>query len=178
MSFDPFLLDAERRLLLRGPEQQPVHLSPKAYELLCVLVETRPRAIAKSELHERLWPSTFVSEATLATTALHGLARNVTDLNVLRLMLGLGEGGSFPAAAKAVSERFSAKERSFAVGLYNTGSGLGAMIAPPLIAVVVLSMGWRGAFFAAGVQDSSGRLPGPLLLTHVRLCRPSRGRAG
>jgi DNA-binding winged helix-turn-helix (wHTH) protein len=44
-----------------------VHLSPKAYELLCVLVEARPRAIAKSELHESLWPSTFVSEATLAS---------------------------------------------------------------------------------------------------------------
>jgi DNA-binding winged helix-turn-helix (wHTH) protein len=42
-------------------------LTPKAYELLCVLVEMRPRAIPKSELHERLWPSTFVSEATLAS---------------------------------------------------------------------------------------------------------------
>ena len=67
VSFEPFTLEAETRLLLRGPHQQPVHLSPKAYELLCVLVETRPRAIAKSELHERLWPSTFVSEATLAS---------------------------------------------------------------------------------------------------------------
>jgi DNA-binding winged helix-turn-helix (wHTH) protein len=67
VSFDPFTLDAETRLLLRGPHQQPVHLSPKAYELLCVLVDARPRAIAKSELHERLWPSTFVSEATLAS---------------------------------------------------------------------------------------------------------------
>ncbi len=54
-------------MLLRGPGAQPVHLSPKAYELLCVLVEARPRALAKSEVHERLWPSTFVSEATLAS---------------------------------------------------------------------------------------------------------------
>jgi DNA-binding winged helix-turn-helix (wHTH) protein len=67
VSFEPFTLDAESRLLLRDPHQQPVHLSPKAYELLCVLVDARPRAIAKSELHERLWPSTFVSEATLAS---------------------------------------------------------------------------------------------------------------
>lgn len=67
VAFDPFVLDPETRRLLRGAEQQPVHLSPKAYELLCVLVEMRPRAIAKSELHERLWPSTFVSEATLAS---------------------------------------------------------------------------------------------------------------
>lgn len=67
VSFGPFTLDVETRLLLRGRDQQPVHLSPKAYELLCVLVDTRPRAVAKSELHERLWPSTFVSEATLAS---------------------------------------------------------------------------------------------------------------
>jgi len=67
LSFDPFTLDAETRQLLHGPDDQPVHLSPKAYDLLCVLVETRPRAIAKSELHERLWPSTFVSDATLAS---------------------------------------------------------------------------------------------------------------
>jgi DNA-binding winged helix-turn-helix (wHTH) protein len=44
-----------------------VHLSPKAYELLSILLEARPRAIAKTELHERLWPATFVSEATLAS---------------------------------------------------------------------------------------------------------------
>ena len=67
LSFDPFTLDTETRQLLHGPDDQPVHLSPKAYDLLCVLVETRPRAIAKSELHERLWPSTFVSDATLAS---------------------------------------------------------------------------------------------------------------
>jgi DNA-binding winged helix-turn-helix (wHTH) protein len=67
MFFGVFTLDVEARQLLRGPERQPVHLSPKAYELLRVLVETRPRAIAKNELHERLWPSTFVSEATLAS---------------------------------------------------------------------------------------------------------------
>jgi DNA-binding winged helix-turn-helix (wHTH) protein len=67
LSFDPFTLDTETRQLLHGPDDQPVHLSPKAYDLLCVLLETRPRAIAKSELHERLWPSTFVSDATLAS---------------------------------------------------------------------------------------------------------------
>jgi hypothetical protein len=52
---------------VRGPHQPPVHLSPQAYELLCALVDARPRAIAKSELHEHLWPSTFVSEAMLAS---------------------------------------------------------------------------------------------------------------
>ena len=67
VSFGPFTLDFDCRQLVVGPERQPVHLSPKAYELLHVLVEARPKALSKDELHERLWPSTFVSEATLAS---------------------------------------------------------------------------------------------------------------
>jgi DNA-binding winged helix-turn-helix (wHTH) protein len=57
--------DGEARQLLRGAEE--VHLSPKAFELLKILVEQRPRALSKQELHERLWPNTFVSEVNLAS---------------------------------------------------------------------------------------------------------------
>lgn len=57
--------DADTRQLLRGVEE--VHLSPKAFELLKILVEQRPRAMSKQELHERLWPDTFVSEVNLAS---------------------------------------------------------------------------------------------------------------
>jgi DNA-binding winged helix-turn-helix (wHTH) protein len=67
VSFGPFTLDVETRQLLRDRERVPVHLSPKAYDLLCVLVEARPKAIAKADLHQRLWTSTFVSDATLAS---------------------------------------------------------------------------------------------------------------
>jgi len=67
VTFGAFTLDVDTRQLLRGPEKLPVHLSPKAYELLRVLVDERPRALAKNELHERLWPSSFVSEATLSS---------------------------------------------------------------------------------------------------------------
>ena len=57
-------LDLDARQLVRGAED--VHLSPKAFELLKILVENRPRALSKTELHERLWPATFVSEVNLA----------------------------------------------------------------------------------------------------------------
>lgn len=57
--------DGESRQLLRGVEE--VHLSPKAFELLRILIEERPRAMSKQELHERLWPDTFVSEVNLAS---------------------------------------------------------------------------------------------------------------
>lgn len=63
--FGEFMLDTDTRQLI-GTEGE-VHLSPKAYELLTVLVEKRPRALSKQELHERLWPATFVSEVNLAT---------------------------------------------------------------------------------------------------------------
>ncbi len=62
--FDAFTLDEGRRQLLEG--SRAVHLSPKAYELLTVLVEKRPNALSKVDLHERLWPNTFVSEVNLA----------------------------------------------------------------------------------------------------------------
>jgi DNA-binding winged helix-turn-helix (wHTH) protein len=58
-------LDVEARQLARGAAE--VHLSPKAFELLRILVENRPRALSKNELHEHLWPATFVSEVNLAT---------------------------------------------------------------------------------------------------------------
>ena len=64
LHFDSFTLDQDTRQLLRSDEV--VHLSPKAFELLKALLESRPRALSKSDLHARLWPDTFVSDANLA----------------------------------------------------------------------------------------------------------------
>lgn len=85
-----------------------------------------------------------------AATVAHGLANSVGGLATARFLLGIGEGGGFPASAKAVAETFPPKERSFAFGLFNTGSSLGAVIAPPLISFVALSYGWRAVFYLAG----------------------------
>src|SRR5690349_11401261 len=63
MCFDDFLLDlGTRQLLFRG---QARHVSPKAFELLRLLVSSRPNAISKSDLQAHLWPNVFVSEANL-----------------------------------------------------------------------------------------------------------------
>lgn len=62
--FGEFVLDAEARELLRSGVRIP--LSPKAYELLAILVENRPKALAKTALRDRLWPKTFVVEANLS----------------------------------------------------------------------------------------------------------------
>jgi DNA-binding winged helix-turn-helix (wHTH) protein len=61
--FGPFEVDAERRLLLKDGSE--VHLKPKAFDLLAVLVAEAPRVVRKDELHRRLWRGTFVSDATL-----------------------------------------------------------------------------------------------------------------
>lgn len=62
--FGTFVLDPETRELLRGDASVP--LSPKAFDLLSILVAHRPKAMAKSDLQERLWPDTFVVEKNLA----------------------------------------------------------------------------------------------------------------
>jgi DNA-binding winged helix-turn-helix (wHTH) protein len=65
--FDGFTLDRDtRQLLSNGAE---IHVSPKAFDLLCLLVAERARAISKAELQQRLWPATFVQETNLATLA-------------------------------------------------------------------------------------------------------------
>jgi DNA-binding winged helix-turn-helix (wHTH) protein len=61
--FNTFVLDEDSRQLLRGGRE--VHLSPKAFDLLLQLIRTRPRALSKTELHQYLWPGTFVTDASL-----------------------------------------------------------------------------------------------------------------
>jgi len=64
--FGEFELDQERRQLLRSGK--PVPLEPKAYELLNLLVERRPKALSRAQIRDAVWPQTFISESTLAVT--------------------------------------------------------------------------------------------------------------
>jgi ACS family hexuronate transporter-like MFS transporter len=82
--------------------------------------------------------------------ASHGLAAAFGMLAVSRFLLGMGEGGGFPAATKAVAEWFPVRERSTAMGMINAGTSVGAVIAPPLIAIVLATLNWRWVFFLSG----------------------------
>jgi len=82
--------------------------------------------------------------------ASHALATSFTMLMVSRFLLGMGEGGGFPAATRAVAEWFPAKERATAMGIINAGTAVGAVIAPPLIALVLNYSGWRWIFVVTG----------------------------
>lgn len=82
---------------------------------------------------------------------LHAFGKGMLSLGIFRFLLGVGEAGNYPAAMKGISEWFPKKERSKAVGILNMGPGLGAIIAPPLLAWLILSFGWEMAFVFTGV---------------------------
>ena len=83
-------------------------------------------------------------------TILHGFARGTFGFAAARSLLGLSEAGNFPAANKTVAEWFPLKERALATGIYNSGSNIGAIIAPVLIPWLLINYGWQAAFYATG----------------------------
>ena len=82
---------------------------------------------------------------------LHGFVRTVTGFGSVRLLLGLGEAGNFPSAVKATAEWFPVRDRAFAMGLFNSGSTVGAILAPLLVPPIALMFGWRAAFISIGL---------------------------
>jgi MFS transporter, ACS family, aldohexuronate transporter len=82
--------------------------------------------------------------------ASHGLATSVAMLAVSRFLLGLGEGGGFPAATRAVAEWFPVHERSTAMGIINAGTAIGGVVSAPLIALVLSTSDWRTVFYLTG----------------------------
>ncbi|HEX6771974.1 MAG TPA: MFS transporter [Acidobacteriaceae bacterium] len=85
-----------------------------------------------------------------AAAMAHSLVRSAFGFGVARFFLGLGESGNFPAAVKATAEWFPQKERSLATGIFNSGSNVGAILAPATIPWITLHYGWRPAFLATG----------------------------
>jgi ACS family hexuronate transporter-like MFS transporter len=85
-----------------------------------------------------------------AAGMLHALARGPLSLGFFRFLLGMGEAGNWPAGVKVVAEWFPPKERALASGIFNSGSAIGALIAPPVVAAIVLRWGWPQAFLAVG----------------------------
>jgi ACS family hexuronate transporter-like MFS transporter len=83
---------------------------------------------------------------------LHAAVQSGAQLSALRFLLGMGEGGCFPGAAKGVLEWFPKRERSLAMGVATTGgSAFGAVLAPPLLVFASRLAGWRGAFIITGM---------------------------
>ncbi len=87
------------------------------------------------------------------TTAglVHAFAITPLQFGICRFFLGIGEAGNWPAALKLTSEWFPPHERSTASGIFNSGSALGAIIVPPLIAVMSANYGWQSTFIILAV---------------------------
>jgi MFS transporter, ACS family, hexuronate transporter len=82
--------------------------------------------------------------------ASHALAINFAMLAGSRFLLGMGEGGGFPVATRAVAEGFVVQDRATAMGIINAGTAVGGIVAPPLIALIISFTNWRWVFLVTG----------------------------
>src|SRR5258705_12407736 len=80
----------------------------------------------------------------------HAFARGLASLTVFRFVLGLGEAGNWPGAAKTVAEWFPIRERAFGMAIFNSGAAIGSVVAPPLIVWLSLTYGWQTTFIVTG----------------------------
>ncbi len=112
----------------------------------------------------------------------HALARTPLGFGAARFALGLGEAGNFPAAIKTVAEWFPRRERALATGIFNSGTNVGAVVAPAIVPWIALTWSWQAAFVITGaigflwlalwywLYDSPERYKGlsPAELAHIR----------
>ncbi len=85
----------------------------------------------------------------------HALAGNLWQFGLARLGLGLGEAANFPSAIKAVADWFPRRERALATGLFNSGTNIGAVVAPLIVPVLAAHFGWHSAFLFTGALSMS-----------------------
>jgi MFS transporter, ACS family, hexuronate transporter len=81
---------------------------------------------------------------------LHAAAKTVTGFSLVRIGLGLGEAGNFPAAMKTVAEWFPNKERGLAAGIFNSGTSIGVVFALLITPWILVKMGWQQVFIITG----------------------------
>lgn len=156
VAFSDFVFDAEARLLTRGG--QPVHLSPKAFQLLAELIERRPAAVSKQELIDRLWPDVVVEE---------------TNLKVLiaEIRSALGDSGQVPKYIRTVHRfgyAFSAEARE--------QSRPDRLVAARLLHGERAYPLWEGDNMLGRAPDCTVVLDWPGVSRHHALIRVSTGR--
>lgn len=80
----------------------------------------------------------------------HIFFTSTRSMLLARILLAVGEAGTFPAALAAANEWFPKRERALAIGIFNAGSNVGAILTPLIVPVIALTFGWRMAFIATG----------------------------
>jgi ACS family hexuronate transporter-like MFS transporter len=133
------------------------HLSNSAYAhiifvfLLAYTLMNGLSGLVIDRLGTKIGYGLFVGWWSLSAL-LHSFAQGPLTLGAFRFLLGLGEAGNWPGAVKIVAEWFEPKERSTASGMFNSGSAIGAILAPPIIAFMLIHYGWRSAFTVVGAS--------------------------
>lgn len=118
--------------------------------LMAYTVAQLGSGIVIDRLSTRLGFVLFVVVWSLAAMA-HAFVNGVWSLGLCRLILGLGEAGNWPAGGKAIAEWLPKSRRAFGMAVFDGGSAIGAVLAPPIVAALALSFGWRSAFVVTGV---------------------------
>lgn len=98
----------------------------------------------------------------------HGFATGVTSFAAARFGLGIGESGNFPAGIRAVTDWFPQRERALAIGIFNAGANVGAIITPLLVPALVLAFGWRMAFYVTGILGVAWLIAWWAIYSHPR----------
>lgn len=81
----------------------------------------------------------------------HALFTSSSAMLIARIPLAIGEGGAFPAALAATNAWFPRSERALAIGIFNAGSNVGAIVTPLIVPIIAVTLGWRMAFIATGL---------------------------
>ena len=99
---------------------------------------------------------------------LHVFASTVGQFSGFRFLLGVFEPGSFTGGVKAVGEWFPMRDRALAIGIFNTGTAIGAVAAAPIVSVMAVQWGWRSAFFITGALGLVWLVPWLLFFKHPK----------
>ena len=85
-----------------------------------------------------------------AAAMAHAFARGLASLSTFRFLLGFGEAGNWPGAAKTVAEWFPIRQRALGMAIFNSGAAIGSIAAPPLIVFLQIKYGWQTTFIVTG----------------------------
>jgi len=148
-------MDRQTLSILAPMLRDQFHMSAEEYSaivsafLFSYTVMYTVGGIFVDKVGERIGMAVCITWWSIATM-LHSVVQGAFSLGAARFLLGIGEPGNYPAALRATTAWFPKSERGLPVAVYSSGSAIGAIIAPPLIALITLRFGWRYAFIMPG----------------------------
>jgi MFS transporter, ACS family, hexuronate transporter len=149
-------IDRQTVAVLKTSISQDLGLTNEQYAWIqsCFLVLYGISQMVSGRLYDAIGTRlgfTFSIVVWSAAAISHFFARTVWSFGFWRGVLGFGEAGNWPGAAKAVGEWFPVRERALGMGIFNTGAAVGGALSPPIIAWLASLYGWRATFVVTGV---------------------------